>query len=189
MQINMLKLQELFENQAFRAWMSTYVPDALAQVDEARNHTDSDLLIQSQVIAAYNRIYGDEAVRKKFRDFVVRTFPDAVAVESDAPLPAKLMVGAGKDPNGIFPNYHPSLLRFPMQIIFTSSDLDQLAVAMKGFVARFKFPPKSLIIGNYAYVEYVPDNLIAYVDHIPQSNWELVAHQSKIRKEQGKVQQ
>lgn len=180
MPIDVSKLSRLFDNQEFRSWMENNAPDVIREVDEAKKENASDLLVQSRIVSNYNKIYSDPNLRSKFKEFVLSRFPEAVTPESDAPLPAQLMLPPRVDPNGVFSYYHPNILRFPMQMMLQSSDPHQLVAAIKEFVGRFKSRYETAIVGKFGYIEYIPNNLARY--NIPDDNWEIPIYQSKINK-------
>ena len=89
----------------------------------------------------------------------------------EIPLTAKLMVQAGVDTNGVFSCYHPNLLRFPMQIMFESSNQGQLQQVIYSFISQLRHAREELVVGDIAYIEYVPNNLTGL--DIPDGNWEI----------------
>jgi len=93
------------------------------------------------------------------------------------PLTAELMVQAGTDPNGVFSCYHPNLLRLPMQIMFESNDQSQLQQVIYFFISQLRQAREQLIVGNIAYIEYMPNNLTGF--DIPDSNWEIKSWKAK----------
>ncbi len=95
----------------------------------------------------------------------------------EMPLTAQLMVQAGDDANGVFSCYHPNLLRFPMQIMFESSNQGQLQQVIHSFVSQLRHAREQLVVGSIAYIEYVPNNLTGF--DIPDDNWEIKSWKTK----------
>lgn len=77
-----------------------------------------------------------------------------------------------RDQNKIFSSYNPTLLRYPMQIIFKCDDSQKLKSIVELFTGNLDVH-ENLFIDDFAYIEYVPQNLMEYIEDIPHSNWEL----------------
>jgi hypothetical protein len=166
MPVNIEKLIGLFNKPDFREWVKAQNPEQLVAVDDAVK-TGNKLVVQAQVISWYNMKQAEGGIDNYLSDH----FPDLL--EQDMPLIAKVMKAAGVDPNNIFTNYHPNQLRFPMQMMFESNDPKQLKQAIAMFTSRHRGVPETLIYGNLAYIEYIPDALLAYSSKIPAENWEI----------------
>jgi len=174
MPIDSIKLTTLFGEKLFRKWVRAYFPEDLAEIDRAKRMGLPNTTIQAQVVTLYNKIYQSDLI-DDFRAFITEHFPHVVVDEDvEIPLTAKLMAPAGPDKNGVFTNYNPNILRFPMQMMFRSDNAAELKQAVEIFSSRFS-SSKSLIVGGVGYVEYIPSGLRQYADMIPESNWEILA--------------
>jgi len=72
----------------------------------------------------------------------------------------------------VFSYYNPALLTIPRrQIIFGSGGQD-LELAVKQFI-QDKPIADSLILGNTAYIEYLPAELVHLASQIKSENWEI----------------
>ena len=170
MSTNTVKLTELFADARFRQWLKERAPDELQQVIDASKH--GKLEMQAKIAGVYNKISSSQ-LKDELQAFVGQNYSEAAEI----PLTAELMVQAGIDANGVFSHYHPNLLRFPMQIMFESSDQSQLQQVVYSFMAQLKHAREQLIIQNIAYVEYVPSNLAGF--DIPDGNWEIKKWKAK----------
>ena len=82
------------------------------------------------------------------------------------------------DTPNIFTCYNPMLLRFPMQLILHSEDSSQLLKSTQSFTSR-QHLVESLIIGNKAYIEYIPKSLADYADRAIA--WEIRHYKAKYK--------
>lgn len=175
MALDALKLVELYGRSKFRTWMTKYLPEDLLMFDQMRKNKAGDEAIRAQVVTTYNKIYNSKH-KDEFKELITKHFPDAIVPDEqiEVPLVAKLMVPAGKDPNNIFSCYNPNLLRFPMQMIFTSTSSKELREAVKEFTNGRQH--ETVTIGDYAYVEYVLTRFAKL--EIPDQNWEIKAYKA-----------
>jgi len=126
---------------------------------------------EAKLLSLYNKIY-ESASRDDFFKLVRNNFPEAIG--EAMPLTARLLAPPGPDPNGVFSCYHPNLLRIPMQIIFISDRPAELNQAISTFLYSLK-GSEHLIIGNMAYIEYIPE----HITDVPDQNWEIKKWKAK----------
>jgi len=173
MLINVVKFAGLFNNKIFLRWMRINAPLELKEVKEVKD-TEGPAF-QHVVINVYNKLY-NSPLKGKFQQLISEKFPEIINQE-ELPLTARLLMPPGDDPHGIFSCYNPQLLRLPMQIIFKSDDIKQLERAIASFVLRLRGERLQMIVGDMAYIEYIPNSLSKY--NIPKDNWEIKGWKTK----------
>jgi hypothetical protein len=172
MLINVIKFAKLFDDEIFLRWMRANAPDELKEVTDAKEDG-----FQHAVINVYNKLY-NSLLKRKFQEFIVSKFPEIISQEQEElPLTARLIVPPRDDPNKVFSCYNPQLLRLPMQIMFQSDDVKQLELAISSFVAKLRGERLQMIIGDMAYIEYVPNNFVKR--NIHKDNWEIKSWKAK----------
>ena len=177
MPVDVEKLTDRFLDGSLRGWFADKVPVLTDELDRVHKLGLGVELLQSRMIDAYDTIMQSELVD----DFVklIGSYPELIVDEVHSiSKVARMMVGSCEDPNGVFSCYNPQLLRFPMQLILMSEDKDMMVHAITEFGKRnpnFEF----VFVGDFAYIEYVPEDYIHLLDKIPDGNWEVKERKSK----------
>ena len=166
MLIDITKFAKLFDNKIFLGWMRANASSELKDVLDAKDGPT----FRPAVIGAYNKLYSS-SLQEKFQKFISDKFPQVINKEEELPLTARLLVPSGDDPNQVFSCYNPHLLRFPMQIAFKSNSLVELEQAVQSFVIAHRSEHVQMIVGDMAYIEYIPDNLTKH--NVPKRHWEI----------------
>ncbi len=177
MPVDVEKLTERFLDGSLRGWMSEKAPVLLSELDRVQKLGLGVELLQARMIDAYDSIMKSD-LSKDFADHL-HGYPDLIVEEvRTIPKIARMMVGPCEDPNGVFSCYNPQMLRFPMQLILMSEDKDMLNHAITEFSKRnpnFEY----MVVGDLAYIEYIPEEYINLLDKIPEGNWEVKKKKGK----------
>jgi hypothetical protein len=178
MHVNIQKLSKILRNKKLKEWLQSHIPkDELSEFLSVSKK--NKVLLQAKTASLYNKICG-LGLDNEFKQYLISNHLDAIDQDTDLPDVLQLMQQSMEDPNKIFSNYHPLLLRFPMQIILKSENLNRLTRAVKSLENRFHIC-ENLLIGDFAYVEYLPPSLAGYADDIPTENWEIRKRKNEVK--------
>jgi hypothetical protein len=164
MSINVKKLNESLNHPQIKEWMVANFPDDYARVLESKNR-------EAELLSLCNKISAS-SLSGSFITFISRSLPDLI--NADMPLTARLLVSAGMDINGIFSCYNPTILRYPMQLMFRSDKHVNLKRAVESITHNAKYH-EHIIVGDTAYVEHTS------LKNVPERFWEIKVWKAKNR--------
>lgn len=178
MLINKSKLKELFSSKSFNKWLKAKDSQKQSDLKNILKSNLNDHLLEAQLINIYNYL-ASSSIRDEFKQFIIDNFNHIITNEDEIDMPLHADMIIDHDANNIFTNYDPSLLRFPMQIILSNSDQQKLKLAIKSFTSNLDNIYEAMIVGNNAYIEYVPNNHSDIVNKIPADSWEIRKYKNK----------
>lgn len=169
MPVDVRKLSNLYTSGDFRSWLLNHNSGYVAYLDDIRDRIGVSIL-QSKLVDVYHELLESE-LADKLKDYINNRHPELLTDDG-----TKLSISARSilpyevdDPYGVFSAYNPSLLRYPMQAMFFCDDLEDMQEVMNEFTGRYK-DHESLILGEWGYIEYVPNDLDFTVY---DKNWEI----------------
>lgn len=165
MPIDITKLCDKLDHAGLKSWLHINMPEIIDAIESM-----GDSIMESSIADLINNSMQRVQLARFLKGNIPETIVPAVV---DIPLGARILVGPGVDPLGVFSHYNPYLLRFPMQIMYHSPNRDMLLEAVKNFIDNLghKAIVKRLVWTDRAYIEYLPRSLADL--SIPPRNWEI----------------
>jgi hypothetical protein len=126
------------------------------------------------MIKLMGRVNGVIGGQEKLLEFLQQNYPHMVEsvtpVEASEPVRYQRPVMAPAQVSPPFERYDPRMLSFPRRNVLQSSDLSELNRRVRAFVSD-KVRSDWVIIGDKAYIEFVPSEHAGVAANIPDKSW------------------
>jgi hypothetical protein len=172
MPVDVVKLTEAYRIGGLHNWFDKNAGPLYIKIESAIKKNIGDMVVQSAMVDAYESVMQSN-LSDGFAHHLKTNHPEIIVDEVvKIPSTARIMLDACTDPNNVFRHYNPQILRFPMQIIFMTDDKEMLIGAISDFKRRHP-NCEHTIVGEYGYIEYIPEDMLDTLDDIPDENWEI----------------
>lgn len=154
---------------AWQAWLYRFSADLYQELAAHLRTSKGCGANRDKMMELMTRINATPQGSDKLLEFLRGSFPHVV--EQAAPQAAVPQVVSAPTPARVpFERYDPRLLTFPRRQMFEGQDQSELTRRVHAFLAD-KVRSDWVIVGDKAYVEYVPSEHARVAGSVPEKNW------------------
>jgi hypothetical protein len=164
MKLNTQQFCYLSSAPAWLAWLHDYSADLYRDLIEHLRRKTGCRANQAKMLEMLNQIMAQPDGIVQLETFLRKSFPHVLIPDEHQQARPKAKI----DP--VFPDYKPGLLTLPRRKILERHDVPNLEEAVTNFLAD-KRNSDYVIVGDRAYIEYLPAALASLHDKIPANNW------------------
>lgn len=170
MEIKIDQFCALATSPAWQAWLFRFAKPLHSELVEHLRGSRSCNSNRDKMVSIFQRLVDLPGGPEQLVAFLGKQFPHVIAAR-----PTQTITKAALADDGVFEHYDPDLLTFPRKLIITGSDLER---KVKEFLAKHA-KGDYVVIGDRAYVEYLPVAHAGLASTIPAANWETTAWRSR----------
>ena len=170
MRIRIEQFCNLSTNNAFQSWLYKYDGDLYQDLVNHLRASRGCAHNREKMVDLVGKIEARPGGRSAVMEFLRTSFPAMLEMDEGITPPEAPITTNDSDVPFVFNGVQ---LTFPRRIILQHANLGVLQENVRNFVTG-KLRVEYVIIGNKAYIEYVPVSHARVLGQIPEKNWRVV---------------